>query len=73
MKLTRSEGTLAQAASKAGMDAKTARKYREVKQLPSQIGKAHGWRTRPDPFEEVWGEIEGDPSGASDGSGEDDV
>ena len=58
MTLTQSEGTLAQAASKAGMDAKTARKYREVKQLPSQIGKAHGWRTRPDPFEEVWGEIE---------------
>ena len=58
MTLTQSEGTLAQAASKAGMDAKPARKYREVKQLPSQIGKAHGWRTRPDPFEAVWGEIE---------------
>ena len=57
-KLTQSETTLAQAASKAGMDEKTARKYRQVKQLPSLTGKPHGWRTRPDPFEEVGGEIE---------------
>jgi hypothetical protein len=58
MKLTQSEATLAQAAAKAGMDEKTARKYLQVKELPSQMGKVHVWRTRPDPFEEVWGEIE---------------
>ena len=58
MKLTQSETTVAQAASKAGMDEKTARKYRRVKQLPSQIRKPHQWRTRADAFEQVWGEIE---------------
>ena len=57
MKLTQSEATVAQAAAKAGMDEKTARKYRRVKQLPSQIRKPHEWRTRADVFEPVWGEI----------------
>ena len=59
MKLTQSEATLAQAASKAGMDEKTARKYRRRKQLPSQMRKPHRWRTRPDLFEGVWAEIAG--------------
>ena len=58
MKLTQSEATVAQAAAKAGMDEKTARKYRRVKQVPSQIRKPHEWRTRADVFEPVWGEIE---------------
>ena len=59
MKLTRSEATLAQAASKAGMDEKTVRKYQRANRLPSQMRKAHRWRTRPDPFTGVWAEIEG--------------
>ena len=58
MKLTQSEATLAQAASKAGMDEKTARKYRRTKQLPGQRRKPRQGRTRPDPFEGVWAEVE---------------
>ncbi len=58
MKLTQSEATLAQAASKAGMDEKTARKYQRANQLPSQMREPHRWRTRPDPFAKVWEEVE---------------
>ena len=39
---------------KAGMDEKTARKYRECGQLPSEIKTDHTWRTRKDPFEGIW-------------------
>ncbi len=42
------------AAAKAGMDPKTARKYVAVNRLPSEMKKARHWRTRPDPFQEVW-------------------
>lgn len=42
------------AAAKAGMDAKTARKYRRLGRLPSEVEAAPRWRTRPDPFAEVW-------------------
>lgn len=45
------------AASKAGMDAKTARKYRRLGRLPSELEPVPRWRTRPDPFVGVWGEI----------------
>lgn len=45
---------LAFAARKTGMDEKTARKYREAKQLPSERVTPRQWRTRPDPFEQVW-------------------
>ncbi len=45
------------AASKAGMDAKTARKYRRLGRLPSELEPVPRWRTRPDPFVSVWGEI----------------
>ena len=55
MKLIQTEETLAIAASKAGMDEKTARKYRDAEQLPSQMKTEHTWRTRPDSFEEVAG------------------
>jgi hypothetical protein len=47
--LTPKEKSLAAAAAKAGMDEKTARKYRRLGQLPSTIKTAHTWRTRPDP------------------------
>jgi len=49
-----SKGT---AAAKAGMDEKTALKYRKLGQLPSQIKISHVWRTRPDPFEDQWNNI----------------
>lgn len=40
------------------MDEKTARKYQRANRLPSQMREPHGWRTRPDPFAEVWDEVE---------------
>ena len=47
------------------MDEKTARKYRDSEGLPSEGGSPRDWRTRPDPFAEVWPEIqarlEGEP------------
>ncbi len=46
------------AASKAGMDAKTARKYRQLGRLPSELPLAVRGRTRPDPFVDVWDEVQ---------------
>ena len=57
MKLIQQEKTLATAAAKAGMDEKSARKYRNSQQLPSQMKSKHKWRTRNDPFEGVWEEV----------------
>ncbi len=51
------EKSLAIAAAKAGMDEKTARKYRKRGKLPGQLKKEHIWRTRKDPFEEIWPEV----------------
>lgn len=45
------------AALKAGMDAKTARKYRHADRLPSESFTPRTWRTREDPFQEVWPEL----------------
>jgi hypothetical protein len=58
MRMIQTEETLAIAAAKAGMDEKTARKYRDAEQLPSQMKTEHTWRTRPDPFEQVWPDLE---------------
>jgi len=52
------DSTFALAASRAGLDPKTARKYRRARRLPSEMKVEHDWRTRPDPFEEVWEEVE---------------
>jgi len=55
------EASLAFAAAKAGMDRKTARKYRSAPRLPSQMSEqapARTWRTREDPFADVWSEVE---------------
>jgi hypothetical protein len=49
--------TLITAASKADMDEKTARKYLRLGKLPSDIKVEHTWRTREDPFSDVWEEI----------------
>jgi hypothetical protein len=46
------------AAAKAGMDAKTARKYRRLGRLPSEMAAVQRGRTRPDPFVEVWDEVQ---------------
>ena len=55
--LVKTTGNQETAAAKAGMDAKTARKYRRLGKLPSELPAAPRWRNRPDPFIEVWGEI----------------
>ena len=53
-----SEGkNLSISAAKTGMDEKTARKYRDIGKLPSELKKEHTWRTRIDPFEKDWEEI----------------
>jgi len=57
MKLVQTEETLAVAAAKAGMDEKTARKWRDRGSLPSQRASQRPWRTRPDPFDAVWPEL----------------
>ena len=51
-------GQIGQAAMKADMDRKTARKYVEAGMLPSEMARPRDWRTRPDPFEEHWPELE---------------
>jgi hypothetical protein len=49
---------LSAAAAKAGMSEPTARKYRRAGKLPTTLVAAHTWRTRPDPFEAAWKEVE---------------
>jgi len=49
--------SLTVAAGRTGMDEKTARKYRDGEKLPSELAKLRTWRTREDPFEEVWPEV----------------
>jgi len=49
--------SLAQSADKANMDEKTARKYRQLGRLPSEVASERTWRTRKDPFAEVWPEV----------------
>jgi hypothetical protein len=48
--------TLEVAAAKSGMNEKTARKYRDLGKLPSELEaeRIRTWQTREDPFEEVW-------------------
>jgi hypothetical protein len=56
-KLVQTEKNFGIAAMKAAMDEKTARKYRRLGKLPSDLEQPHTWRTRKDPFEDVWHEI----------------
>jgi hypothetical protein len=56
-KLSNTEKNQEIAASKAGMDPKTARKYLDANRLPSELAKERGWRTREDPFSDVWEQI----------------
>ena len=48
---------LSLAALKAGMDVKTARRYRRLNKLPKDVAPSHDWRTREDPFASVWPEV----------------
>lgn len=57
MQLSKTEVTLALAAAKAGMDEKTARKWRRRGQPPDAIKKVRTYRTRSDPFADVWSEV----------------
>lgn len=59
LSLMQKKKTLAQAAAEAGMDEKTARKWRDSDKLPSQCRQPRTYRTRPDPFAEVWDEVRG--------------
>ena len=58
VKLQKNEKTLTMAAAKAGLSQKTARKYLKSGKLPSQSQPERYWRTRSDPFESVWPEVE---------------
>lgn len=49
---------LGQAALRTGMSEKTARRYRTVERLPSELKRPHDWRTRQDPFVDVWPQVE---------------
>lgn len=48
--------TLERAALKSSMDEKSARKYRQGK-TPTERAAPHTWRTRPDPFADVWPQV----------------
>jgi len=50
--------SLAASARMTVMDEKTARDYRDDQRLPSQRKKPRDYRTRVDPFEDVWDEIQ---------------
>ena len=58
MSLLKQGITQVTAAAKAGMSERTARKYLRSGGTPSESKVAHRWRTRPDPYAEVWPEIE---------------
>lgn len=57
MRLMKKRIPKAIAASKAGMDRKTARKYVKLGKLPTEILKTHTWRTRINPFKDVWDKV----------------
>ena len=46
--------TQKQAAARAGMSERTARKYEQAGALPSALKRPHEWSTRSNPFEEDW-------------------
>ena len=56
-RLSKTEETKEVAAAKAGMDPKTARKYLQSGMMPSEGRRDREWRTRPDPFADVWDEL----------------
>jgi len=60
MKQVKDVGTpLGVSAAKAGMHRNTARKYVRSGNTPSELKPFHDWRTRKDPFADVFGELAG--------------
>ena len=57
MKLLGEGKRMAVAAAGAGMCERTGRKYQQLGRLPSECRVEHTWRTRDDPFAEVWPEL----------------
>lgn len=57
IELTVIQKSISTAAAMAGMCERTARKYLGIGKLPSECRMDHTWRTRVDPFEDVWDEI----------------
>ena len=55
--LSKTEKNQELAAAKAGMDPKTARDYLRDPRLPNERKKDRTWRTRSDPFTQVWDEV----------------
>lgn len=55
--MSNTEKTQEIAASKAGMDVKTARKYLRTRVLPSERKADRHWRTHKDEFADVWTEV----------------
>jgi hypothetical protein len=59
MRERRKGKTQEQAAAKANLDSrKTVWKYEKLGELPSELKKPRVYRTREDPFEEDWGQVE---------------
>ncbi len=58
LKLVQTTKYFGTAAAKAGMDEKTARKYLKLGRLPSELLSEHNWRTRTDPFCDVWPQVQ---------------
>jgi hypothetical protein len=54
MSLLQQEQSLLVSADKVGMNRETAGRYRKLGKLPSASRPDHDWRTRVDPFAEVW-------------------
>jgi len=54
MSLLQKDQALGLSADGAGMSRQTARKYRRMGKLPSEVSAEHDWRTRTDAFAEVW-------------------
>jgi transposase InsO family protein len=58
MKEIRKSGNVGQSALRSGMSRNTAAKYVKLGKLPSELKTPRTWRTRSDPFERDWPEIE---------------
>lgn len=59
MSKLRDGASQSKAADAAGMDRETARKYVSLGRRPSECSRERNWRTRTDPFEDVWPELRG--------------
>jgi len=57
-RLLNADQNLSAAALKTGMDRKTARRFRDMRKLPSAIVHERDWRTREDVFSDVWAQVE---------------